>query len=287
MGRENGQDARSSGSGRNFSCCAKRLAALALIVFVCIGCVFSVESTYSWFLYASNTEVAMQSGKVNFLPKDNQDGSYGSFIPNTDASAEDTYIYPGRQLIEEEGNGILNILRLENRSTVVTNVRVRIAAQIVTNAGQTDAVTRSAVCWPDDSGVFHLGLTENESVDADSQAAASGTDKVPLLNLLFEQCRGYTWQLVQAPLRENTSEWELVPDGQAVSDAAVRIPSSGSELYNTLTSVMVVPELDTVAEELKFTELYSGARLIMTVEYLAKQWDVMDWQVFYTNTLQM
>lgn len=253
-----------------------RIALLALLALVAAGCMFGAGSTYSWFVYSGLEEIPLTAGDVSYFPKDNTDGSYGSFISNTVESEDDSYIYPGRELIEVK-DGALNVLRLENRSTVTTNVRIRITAQVVTKYGLPEAATHSAVCWPSQD-VYQLGITEEK---------AGRTLMVPLLNLAFETGKGYEWNLVDAPLMERSCEWELVPAGQTVSTAAVAVPAGAGDRYNTLVSVKVVPELPTAEEEQIFTELYSGSRLLITVEYLAKQREAMDWQVFYQNRFSL
>ena len=66
------------------------------------------------------------------------------------------------------------------------------------------------------------------------------------------------------------------------------VPISNSlsvgEGYTTFTNVSVIETLETWEDELKFSDLYSGCRLKLTVEYLAKQHEAMDWDVFYKET---
>lgn len=253
----------------------KRAALLVLTVLVVIGGTYGSGSTYSWFLFAENTDIPVLAGKVNYEPKSNANGSYGSFIPDTDELVDDSYIYPGKQLIEKK-DGSLNVLKLENLSTVESNVRVRVSADIVLKWGEPEATSMAAVCWDSDDGAFsQLGLEVTDG---------AVKKKVPLLDLTFGS-GGYNWKLTALPVEEGASEWELVPSGQTAAVPAA--PKGGSDRYDTLTSVQVISALKTEADEMLFTNVYSGSRLFLTVEYLAKQHDSMEWNVFYQNRFSM
>lgn len=278
-----GKGGRSPGGGRR-----QALLVPVLILLIWAGAAFNTGSTYSWFLYGSDTHLSTDGGDVSFLPKDNADGAYGSFIPNTEEDRDDSYIYPGRQLIKSDEIGGLKVLRLKNLSTIPTNARVRITGTVETGGGGAAVTTRAAICKPRTGagsgaveGGFWMGLDYRPSPEG---AAVF----IPLLNLDFGgTAESYSWILSGQPVKAGTFEWELVPAGQAADNAVVPIPSPEGDFYDTLVSIQVVSSLETQEKERIFTDIYSGRKLLVKVEYLARQHDVMEWNVFYENSVTL
>ncbi|MEG2199862.1 MAG: hypothetical protein RRY25_06220 [Anaerovorax sp.] len=249
-----------------------------LAVLVAFGAVFMTETTYSWFLFQGEQALEIGAGKVNYAPnktEPNTGGKYGAFLPDTQETENNSYISPGRELV-------MKPLLMINKSTIETNVRVRVTGKVDSGYGGTpvltpllcESVSEDANLWR--MGSMTTGQTNNRMI--------------PLFNIRFfhdaTATTGYHWEKVPPTVEGAASqsiEWELVPQGQTTAGAVVQIPSDGSDTYFTITSAAVTSQLPSYEEELIFTNMYAGKKLLLKVEYLAKQNHGMKWDVFYST----
>lgn len=250
-----------------------------LAVCIAFGSTFMAETTYSWFFYAGQSDSKTLAGRVSYS------GS-GAFIADTQENDDSSYIYPGRELIlKPPAIEKTSFPTITNHSSIETNARVRITAEIRDyDEGESSKVSliREATTNP---AIWTVGTMDT---------SVSPTKMIPLFVIKFSEKGagegvGYSWKEVPKKESSHAMEWELVPQGKLLSEAVIKIPGAieSGDVYQVLDSFMVSPYLATVEDEIIFTNLYSGKKVNLKIEYLAKQNVALQWNVFYETEINI